>query len=56
MSMCYLCDLCACRNRSSSTLSDNKRRCHTRDLKVIDWGKQGPHEVCKAFEPKVVGE
>lgn len=52
MSMCYLCDLCACRNRSGSTLNDNKRRCYMRDLKVIDWGKQDPHEVCKMFEPK----
>ena len=54
MSKCYLCDLCACRNRSNSTLNDNKRRCYIRDLKVIDWGKQDPHEVCKMFEPKVV--
>lgn len=55
MSMCYLCDLCACywRSRSHSTRYDNKIRCSGRNL-VIDWGKQDPRETCKYFEPKGV--
>lgn len=53
MSMCYLCDLCACywRSRSHSTLYDNKIRCSGRNL-AIDYGRDDPHEACKHFEPK----
>lgn len=57
MSMCYLCNLCANKLDGDhlNTCVCLARYAEHRKLS-IDYGKQDPKEVCKHFEPKVVGE
>ena len=56
MSMCYLCDLCAQPHRIDSIFWLDYSKCDESHPKNIDYGCDDPKEVCKHFEPKVVGE
>jgi len=53
MSMCDLCDLCACywRSRSHAAIHDTKIRCSGRN-RIISFEYDDPKKICKHFEPK----
>ena len=56
MSMCYLCDLCRLKIKdiANGVLCEPEWPYTTK--KVIDYGRDDPHEICEHFKPKEGGE